>query len=130
MKNKYNESDLVNGADGFSHVYTIGNLWQHTKTCRLYRYNGLSLKTARSIASFAEENLTYWNYSVYASPIDDQVLNCATLVWKAYKSVDIELNGFWKGLIYTMLPSDFVEQNIELKMVCNVGWGGDEHKWS
>lgn len=120
----------LDGADGFSGRFLMSNLWRHTKTCRLYRYDGISSTKASNIAKYAKENLIGWKYNVFASRTTEDEMNCATLVWKAYKSANIELNGYWKGFpSYTMLPSDYVEQNPKLTMVASVGWDSGEHQW-
>lgn len=123
-------NENVPGANGLSGKYLMSNLWKHTKTCRLYRYDGISSTKASDIATYAKENLIGWKYNAFAGRTTEDEMNCATLVWKAYKSADIELNGYWKGFpSYTMLPSDYVEQNPELTMIASVGWDCDAHKW-
>lgn len=124
------QNDNLPGADGKSDEYYLENLWIHTKTCRLYRYDGLTSAQKDTISNYARNNLTGWNYDAFASRDDSSKMNCATLVWKAYNAGGITLNGYWTGFpSYTMLPSDFVEQNPKLSMVASVGWNSGEHSW-
>lgn len=123
-------NDNVPGANGLSDEYSFANLWKHTKTCRVYGYDGITGSQRSSIANYAKKNLTGWEYSAAASRTDGNKMNCATLVWKAYNSVGITLNGYWNGFLsYTMLPSDFVEQNPNLSMKASVGWTSGAHNW-
>ncbi len=123
-------NDEVPGADGFSDEYPFANLWKHTKTCRVYRYDGITSKQKSDITSYAKNNLKGWAYNAIANRDDDNAMNCATLIWKAYNAGGITLNGYWQGFpSYTMLPSDFVEQNPNLRMKASVGWTSGEHNW-
>lgn len=118
------------GANGKSGEYDMGNLWKHTKTCRVYGYDGITSSQKEKIVKCAREELTGWDYSGTANRDNTNKMNCATLVWKAYQAGGITLNGYWKGFpSYTMLPSDFVEQNPNLSMKASVGWNSGAHNW-
>lgn len=123
-------NENVPGATGFSDEYSFANLWKHTKTCRVYGYDGITSGQRSSIAKYARENLRGWEYYANADRTDNTKMNCATLVWKAYNSIGLTLNGYWNNILsFTMLPSDFVEQNPDLSMKASVGWTSGEHNW-
>lgn len=118
------------GANGKSGEYNVANLWRHTKTCRVYGYDGITSDQKEAIVECAEKKLVGWDYSGTANRDSLTDMNCATLVWKAYQAGGITLNGYWKGFpSYTMLPSDFVEQNPNLSMKASVGWNSGAHNW-
>ena len=124
-------NDDLPGANGKSGEYYFSNLWRHVKSCRVYRYDGITSDQKSDICEYARENLVGWDYSVAASRTNSSKMNCATLVWKAYNHAGITLNGYWKGFpSYTMLPSDFVLENPDLKMMASAGWSGGEHEWN
>lgn len=109
----------IPGSTGKSRYISMSVFWSHCKTCRLYevpeaRENGLEI----DIAEYARNNLVDWNYSPLADVNSSSVINCATLVWRAYNENGITLNHTDN----TCVPGDFVTNN-KFDMIFTIGWG-------
>lgn len=106
-------------ATGYSQYVSMGRVWIHCKTCRMYevseaRENGVE----EDIAEYARAYLTDKSYSLFADVNDHEVVNCATLVWQAYNANGITLNHSAN----TCDPRDFVINN-RFDMIYSIGWG-------
>lgn len=95
----------------WSEMYTAALLYHKTCTndqqlgAARYAYNNLRGKTYKAIPSLTGSEL-----------------NCATLVWQAYKSQGITLNSNWLPIVGdTCFPADFIRDS---NLICkvNINW--------
>lgn len=106
-------------ATGYSQYVSMGRVWIHCKTCRLYevpeaRDNGIE----EDIAEYARAYLTGKSYEILADVNDSNKVNCATLIWQAYNANGISLNHSAN----TCDPRDFILNN-RFDMIFTLGWG-------
>ncbi len=115
----YGYRGIVEGSTGLSDKEIMERFWIHCQSCRLYEVSEVKNDYLdEEIVQYAEDNLIGLSYAPLAR-LDVKAVNCATLIWKAYNSVGIDLGGHWND---TRIPSDYVEHN-ELYMVFSTGWG-------
>ncbi|WDV47444.1 YiiX/YebB-like N1pC/P60 family cysteine hydrolase [Clostridiaceae bacterium M8S5] len=101
--------------------------WAKYYKVRIYHRNSASLSQRRSAGSYAKYNLVNKKYSAFPS-VGSSSMNCATLIYKAYKSVGIKLKTSKFFFTTTMYPNDIVgdgRNGIEIK----INWGGGNHSW-
>jgi uncharacterized protein YycO len=112
-------------------------VWRKRNTMRVYQVKTANAKTRVAASDHADKNLKGKTYYVLAG-VDDDSVNCATLVWKAYKSQSIELgkaaiavpNGTPFPYVYfTSTPQKLVEDSTNLKRIAQVNWSGGENSW-
>lgn len=95
-----------------------------TNCIRLYTVNGVTNTTASNVAIYADNTLTGKEYVFDANSDTSSGLNCATLIYKAYKHYGINLKTYF----YTVTPESLVEDTKTL-VVAHVGWPGNQHSF-
>lgn len=90
--------------------------WQGFSTMKSFNYSDSS--TMSAAATYAKNNLTGWEYNALASRYSSNKVNCATLVWKAYNSQNVNVVNTTSG---TVIPKDF-DKSSKLNWVRSVGW--------
>ncbi len=91
----YGPKDIIEGATGYSDTQDMEYFWRHCKSCRLYEVSeAKDNDLSEDIVKYAEDNLRGLGYAPLAR-LDVKAVNCATIIWKAYNSVGIDLNGYW-----------------------------------
>lgn len=123
------------GPDTLSDRYKLGDLhnhWRNYNRVRVYYPTNTTTTVRNNAATYAWENLQDKKYDALADVNSSTYLNCATLVWKAYKSQNVDLqksfmavsNVYW----YTVYPNDFVtDPNNTCRL--KVNWSGGDHTW-
>lgn len=92
---------------------------------RLYEVDSATKDIASKAADYASVSLINKDYDVDASATSKDALNCATLVWQAYKNQDISLKKYF----YTVTPASLTEDT-KTDAVGNINWPGDEDSFS
>lgn len=95
------------GYDKVSGKYTNKN-WGNYTIYRLYRTKA-SDGMAEYAADYAYDNLRNWDYVALPSITDPKMLNCATLVWRAYKESYVSTMDKYLG--YTVLPKTLADDS-------------------
>lgn len=107
--------------------------WKDYNRVRVYYPTRASRRQRDDAGTYAWRNLQGKGYDAFAEVYTSRFLNCATLVWRAYKSEGIELqtslfylnkNVKW----YTVYPDDIVTDSGNT-LRFQVNWGGGDHKW-
>jgi len=111
--------------EGKSNVYNITR-WKDRETMRIYYPSGTSTTTRGNAANYAYNKLRGWEYGALAKCDNSKKLNCATLVWKAYKSIGVTLQKTSGG---SCRPKCFVEGSAKTVYKTNANWGGGAHTW-
>ncbi len=88
---------------------------------RVYEVSSASSGTAAAAANYAKRFLLGKEYDIDATAGSKTKLNCATLVWQAYKSQDISLKKYF----YTATPQSLVEDS-KTDAIGNLNWPGDQ----
>lgn len=116
----------------YSQVYNslYSNHWKDRNTMRVYdvKSNTNSSTPDKSkmnaAGKYASENLKGKRYNPVAHK-NDTYVNCATLVYKAYRSQGIYLEN---PVSTTVVPKDIVKDtNVMMKV--SIEWPGGEHTW-
>ncbi len=104
--------------------------WRKRNSIRVYEVKGSSSSTSPDkdkmfqAGKYARENLLNRTYVTLASKLSTSV-NCATLVYKAYRSQGIYLENPMSG---TVIPKDIVnDSDVILKI--GFDWPGGSHTW-
>lgn len=98
----------------YSGYYDV-SWWQSFDTIKSLKYNNEHIMIDAS--NYAFNNLQGKSYNVIANRTSDKV-NCATLVWKAYNSQNVNIVNSTSG---TVIPQDFDTSN-KLTTVRSVAW--------
>lgn len=99
--------------------------WSNRYTMRDYYPTGTTATLRANAANYAYDNLQGKPYSVTASRTDTSSLQCANLVWQAYKSQNIVLDYALAGWA---TPMTFV-QDSDLTLWGGVNWSTGAHTW-
>lgn len=122
--------------DGLSAVYDI-NKYANAYTLRDYYPSGTTGDTRRAAADYAKNYLVNKQYDAIADINSSTYVNCATLVWKAYKYKGITLDyfpiymssgGYPVKICDTVFPSTIVEDT-SMTLWEGVNWPGGDNEW-
>ncbi len=97
------------------------DLFGQMEMVRIYKVSSASSRTAAAAVDYAERFLTGKEYDMDATAGSKTKLNCATLVWQAYKSQGISLKKYF----YTVTPQSLVEDS-KTDAIGNLNWPGDQ----
>lgn len=100
----------------------FSNHWRECNTMRVY--DVANTTAMYNAGKYAYNNLTGKTYNFIASKGADEV-NCATLVYKAYRSQGILLENPASA---TVIPKDIVNDS-DVILRANSEWAGGEHTW-
>ncbi len=132
----YNGSDTSDGTfevvehtgTGTSKCYNLQDHWRRLYTMRAYYvdYSNITNQQRKNAADYAYEHLQGLSYNGTAK-VTDQAVNCASLVWKAFKYTYpyVELDKSSTGLC---VPSNFVQTN-KTVLWASVNWNTGDHVW-
>lgn len=124
-----------NASKFLSNIYNLDDdeYWKKVRSLKVFNvsdtpYGPEDLLAQISAADYASFNLLNRPYIVLPLK-DDYVVNCATLVYQAYKyqqyGTKINLGN---PLSVTVIPSDLVKDT-KLILKCSINWSGGDHEW-
>lgn len=88
---------------------------------RLYQVSTATKAKATNASNYAAKSLINKDYDIDASAASTTSVNCATLVWQAYKNQNISLKKYF----YTVTPASLTEDT-KTDAIGNINWTGDE----
>lgn len=127
-------------APGTKSVRREISVWRNVYTARVYYPTNVSVSDRIAAGEYAGKYLINLNYDPFADVNSSTSVNCATLVWKAYKAKGFELDtsialkpiviGTTTMFIpyYTCYPSDIVKDT-DTTMKLSINWSGKDHSW-
>lgn len=122
----YDEETIVQAvAPGYNSIKTNLSGFGASTKVRLYEVAGASDTQASSAATYASNNLVNKPYSATAAAASTEYLNCATLVWQAYKSQGFTLKKYFG----TVTPESLVKDT-QTDAVANINWSGDQDSFA
>ncbi len=122
---KSRELTVEHTGNGESSQYNIDR-WAKRWSMRDYYPTRTYQETRDKAADYACNNLRGWKYSALPSCTNSRRLNCATLVWKAYHSQNVDLQKTWIG---GCVPKCFVTGKCKTTYWAGVNWPGGTHSW-
>ena len=127
--------------DNFNGLNSEDPPWSKCHTLRTYNVStptstaegvAYDIPTMTSAADYASMYLLGKSYNALANKENYDSVNCATLVYKAYKNAG-ELGGTSLSLgnssSPTVIPKDLVEDS-RLVLAFSSQWGGNSHEWN
>lgn len=114
--------EALGKTSGPSNDYSI-DWWKELNTVRIYYPEHVSYFVRRDAADYAYNNLRGKEYKILPLKDDPDYLNCASLVWQAYKSQGVTLNA---GL-YSIPSTLILDPNLYMKV--SVNWSGNQYTW-
>lgn len=94
-----------------------------SKKVRLYKVKNATKEQTQNAGEYALNNLIGLTYNVFAG-VNDDTVNCTTIIWKAYNEVGIKL----KKYLHTARPQTFVEDP-QVEVIANLNWKGNPNSF-
>lgn len=95
------------------------------KQVRLYKVSSASDLQASKAANYAASYLINKPYALTPDADSTTELNCATLVWQAYKAQGISLKKYF----YSVIPASIVEDP-QTEVVGRINWPGNDNSFA
>lgn len=122
----YDEETIVQAVGpGYNSIKTNLSGFGSATKVRLYEVAGASNTQASSAATYASNNLVNKPYSITAAAASTEYLNCATLVWQAYKNQGFTLKKFFG----TVTPESLVKDT-QTDAIGNINWSGNQDSFA
>lgn len=91
----YTSTDIIEhpGSGELSHRVTAESAFRNLGAVATFLPTGVTTQQKAQAAYYANNNLIGWEYSVIAPRNSTELMNCATLVWKAYNYAGVTICG-------------------------------------
>lgn len=119
---KYDNENIIHAiGPGVKSKITTLSGFGATEKVRIYTVETATATKASNAADYAETYLVDKDYDIYAPLDSTSSLNCATLIYHAYKNQGIYLKTYFG----TVTPASLVEDT-NTHALGNLNWSGDE----